>query len=139
MKFLAVIALVAGLFAGGDALAQDADAITQAQSAAARWVALADAGQFAASWDQAAQPFQSAISKPNWERAMQAARDPLGAVKSRTLKSVEFTKSLPGAPDGDYVVVQFDTQFENKAKAVETVTPMKDKQGVWRVSGYFIK
>ncbi len=50
-----------------------------------------------------------------------------------------FTRTVPGAPDGEYVVIQFDTQFENKAAAVETVTPMREKDGSWRVSGYFIK
>jgi len=42
-------------------------------------------------------------------------------------------------PDGDYVIIQFDTSFENKKSAIETVTPMLDKDGVWRVSGYYIK
>ena len=37
------------------------------------------------------------------------------------------------------MVIQFDAQFENKAAAIETVTPMKDKDGTWRVSGYYIK
>jgi hypothetical protein len=46
---------------------------------------------------------------------------------------------LPGAPDGEYVVFQFDTQFEHKRAAVETVTPMRDPDGSWRVSGYFIR
>jgi hypothetical protein len=35
--------------------------------------------------------------------------------------------------------VQFDTSFERKSAAVETVTPMIDPDGRWRVSGYFIK
>ncbi len=47
--------------------------------------------------------------------------------------------SLPGAPDGNYVVIQFKTTFEHKAQAVETVTPMLENDGVWRVTGYFIK
>ena len=47
--------------------------------------------------------------------------------------------SLPGAPDGEYVVLQFDTSFANKKEAVETVTPMLDKDGKWKVSGYYIK
>jgi hypothetical protein len=60
-------------------------------------------------------------------------------VKARKVKSATFTRTLPGAPDGEYVVIQFESQFENKAAAIETVTPMHDKDGVWRVSGYFIK
>ncbi len=47
--------------------------------------------------------------------------------------------SLPGAPDGEYVVISYETSFTNKKSAIETVTPMLDKDGKWRVSGYFIK
>ncbi|HWN92533.1 MAG TPA: DUF4019 domain-containing protein, partial [Verrucomicrobiae bacterium] len=48
-------------------------------------------------------------------------------------------RTLPGAPDGEYVVIQYETAFENKASAVETITPMLDKDGSWRISGYYIK
>ena len=37
------------------------------------------------------------------------------------------------------VLIQFDTGFENKRAAVETVTPMMDDDGIWRVAGYFIR
>lgn len=135
------LAVASGLiFAACAAFAQDHQA-TQAQAtlAATQWLALADAGQFGATWDQAAAPLQAAIAKPKWENALQAVRTPLGSVKSRQLKSADFTKTLPGAPDGEYVVVRFETQFANKASAVETLTPMKGEDGAWRVSGYFIK
>ena len=70
---------------------------------------------------------------------MPAFRTPLGSVISRTLKSQQYLTTLPGAPDGEYVVIQFDTSFTNKASALETITPMLDKDGAWRVSGYYIK
>jgi hypothetical protein len=47
--------------------------------------------------------------------------------------------TLPGAPDGESVVIQYDTQFEHKAHAVETVVPMRERDGSWKVSGYFVK
>jgi hypothetical protein len=139
MKFYAVVAVVASLLIGGVAQAQDAEIIAEAEAAAEQWLTLTDSADYAASWEQAAGLFQAAVSKEDWAKAIQAARTPLGAVKSRKLKSAQFTKSLPGAPDGEYVVVQFETQFENKASALETVTPLKDKDGSWRVSGYYIK
>ncbi len=58
---------------------------------------------------------------------------------SRKLKVARFYPKLPGAPDGQYVVIQYDTEFENKKSAVETITPMLEKDGTWKVSGYFIK
>ena len=63
----------------------------------------------------------------------------LGGVKSRTLKTATFSRTLVGAPDGEYVLIQYETQFEFKAQAIETLTIMKDKDTLWRVAGYFIK
>jgi hypothetical protein len=110
-----------------------------AQQSADAWLALVDTGKYAQSWDEAAQLFKSAVSKDQWQQMLHATRDPLGKVASRKLKSANYTKSLPGAPDGEYVVIQYDTGFEHKQTAVETITPMLDKDGKWRVSGYYIK
>ncbi|MEW6571079.1 MAG: DUF4019 domain-containing protein [Nitrospirota bacterium] len=55
------------------------------------------------------------------------------------MKSKQYTTSLPGAPDGEYVVLRYKTVFENKKSSIEIVTPMLDKDGKWRVSGYYIK
>jgi hypothetical protein len=111
----------------------------QARDAAKQWLALVDAGNFASSWDTAAAYFKTAVTKEKWQDSLNAVRTPLGAVISRAFKSAKPAKTLPGAPDGDYVVVQFDTSFANKKTAVETIVPMLEKDGTWRVSGYFIK
>jgi hypothetical protein len=36
-------------------------------------------------------------------------------------------------------MVLFRSSFSNKQSAVETVTPMLDPDGTWRVSGYYIR
>ena len=141
MKNALRIGLVFFFLVGLTARAADGDATdtAKAQNAAKAWLALVDAEKYGQSWDEAALLFRSAVMKAEWERAAKATRAPLGALKSRMLKSANFTRSLPGAPDGEYVVIQFDTQFANKASAIETVTPMRDKDGAWRVSGYYIR
>ncbi len=110
-----------------------------AQQSAGEWLALVDAGKYANSWDEAAQLFKQAVSKAQWQSALQSTRNPLGKLLSRKVKSASYAKTLPGAPDGEYVVIQYDSSFEHKQSAVETVTPMLDKDGKWRVSGYYIK
>jgi len=110
-----------------------------AQQSADAWLALVDSGKYAQNWDEAAQLFKSAVTKDQWQNALHATRDPLGKLVSRKVKSATYTKTLPGAPDGEYVVIQYETSFEHKQSAVETVTPMLDKDGKWRVSGYYIK
>jgi Protein of unknown function (DUF4019) len=110
-----------------------------AQKSAEAWLALSDTGKYAETWDEASQLFKNSVTKEVWIGAIRGVRSPLGAVQSRKLKSATFAKNLPGAPDGQYVVIQYDTSFEHKQAAIETITPMLDKDGKWRVSGYYIK
>ncbi len=110
-----------------------------AVKAAQDWLSLIDAGEYSQSWDQAATYFQNALSREKWVGMARGVRDPLGKMKTREVKSSRYKTSVPGAPDGEYVIIQFNTSFENKQSAVETVTPMLPKDGTWRVSGYYIK
>ena len=125
------------------ALSQPARASSPAEDAAVAasqsWLALVDAGEYSESWDEAAGYFKTAVTKEQWQRSLTAFRRPLGDVLSRRLKLRKYTTTLPGAPDGEYVVIQYETSFENKKSAIETVTPMLDTEGKWRVSGYYIK
>jgi hypothetical protein len=70
---------------------------------------------------------------------MKGFRKPLGKVVSRKIAKTQEATSLPGAPDGKYVVLQFSTSFHNKKSAVETLTFMLDKDRTWRAAGYFIR
>jgi len=110
-----------------------------AQKSAETWLALADAGKYDATWDEASSFFKSAVSKDQWVAAIKPIRSAMGAVQARKLASATFTKTLPGAPDGEYVVIKYDTSFEKKASSIETVTVTLDKDGKWRVAGYYIK
>ncbi len=110
-----------------------------AVAAAKAWLALVDEGRYAESWDSAAELFQGAVPKGQWVQQLGGARAPLGKVLARTLASAAYRTSVPGAPDGEYVVIQFETSFSNKKAAVETVTPMLERNGSWRVSGYFVR
>jgi len=110
-----------------------------AVTAAEQWLEMIDAGDYARSWEESAAFFRSMVSKEKWEKTAAAVRKPLGEMTFRKVKSARYMTELPGAPDGEYVVVQFKTSFQNKKKAIETVTPMLETDGVWRVSGYYIK
>ena len=110
-----------------------------AQSAAESWLKLTDAGDASASWDQAAKLLKSAVTKEQWTQMLAGVRPPLGKVISRRVTSRQYSEKVPGAPDGKYVTIQYETAFEKKAPAVETITPMLDPDGIWRVSGYFIR
>jgi hypothetical protein len=110
----------------------------EAQASSESWLALVDDQKYAESWAEASSMFRSQVSQEKWVEMASSVRDPLGPVVSRTLGNVTLTKSLPGVPEGDYAVVQFQTAFKNKPQAVETVT-MTLEDGKWKIAGYFIK
>jgi hypothetical protein len=110
-----------------------------AVAAAESWLALADDGKYSESWDAAADYLKNAVTKKDFVKSLNAARKPLGKLKSREVKSKEYRTSLSGTPDGEYVVIQFKTVFENNKSAIETVTPTLDKDGKWKLSGYYIR
>jgi len=120
------------------AMADDSEKEAAAVSAAEKWLATVDEGKYAASWQDAAELFRNTVEKKKWVQLMKAGRKPLGKLISRKMQSEIYKTSLPGASEGEYVVIQFATSFENKKKTIETVTPMMDKDGRWRVSGYYI-
>ena len=140
MKWFAawVAALVLVGLAGCSAIGHSA-AAKQAVASAEAWLRIIDATRYAESWDDTASSLKAAVTKEQWLKSMQTYRKPLGRNLSRNVKSRRYRTEMPGAPDGEYVVIQFKSSFENKKSCIETVTPMRDKDGTWRVSGYYIK
>jgi hypothetical protein len=115
------------------------ESTAEAQEAAESWLALVDDGKYGESWDEAASYFKAQLPKEKWEGMLNQVRAPLGKTQSRKLKGAKFTTALPRAPKGEYVVIQYETSFENAKSTVETITPMKQEDGSWRVSGYLIR
>jgi Protein of unknown function (DUF4019) len=139
MNHVVGIILAALVLFTAPARTQEVENVASAQAAAQSWLALIDSGQYDRSWDQAADLFQARVYKPDWINAVRNARSPLGSLTTRKVKSAKAALSLPGAPDGEYVIIRYESQFEHKTSAIETITPLREKDGSWKVSGYFIK
>jgi hypothetical protein len=141
------MAFLVAFFAAGVVAAQGPE--DAAQAAAESWLRLVDGGDYSGSWDQAAKVVKGSVKQAEWGGMVEGTRTPHGRLVSRKLKSREFTEKAPTTRvvggkvyswgNGKYVVIQYDSVFANKASAVETVIPMADSDGVWRVSAYSIR
>jgi len=120
-------------------MAANTDKEKAAIASAEKWLKLVDNGNYTKSWQESSRYFKMLVKEDQWKEAAQTTRGPLGKMVSRKVKSATYTTTLPSAPDGEYVVIEFETSFKNKKSSIETVTPMVDKDGKWRVSGYFIR
>lgn len=130
------LALALALASGATAQAREEIAVTGARE----WLALADSGQYGATWDQAGQLFQGSTTREKWEAGLAAARKSYGSVEQRNLKTVVVAENLPNAPQGKYVVTTFDTKFaQAPTSTAEVVTSFLESSGQWKVVGYNVK
>ena len=113
--------------------AEELEVINRAKS----WLILIDNGQYQQSWQQTDSLFKQAMPQSNWSDVLKQVRVPLGKVILRKNLSLMKYDSLPGTPDGEYVIIQFQSQFINKEQAIETISLSKSS-GQWQPIGYFI-
>lgn len=129
-----VSSIPAGQTSTGLPEAEAAHSLQEARS----WLTLVDQQNWSASWGEAGAIFRSQISANGWASAIVPVRKPLGTLTSRSLTKVTQVTTLPGVPDGEYEVLEFQTNFAAKRGAIETLVMTKKKVG-WRVDGYFIR
>lgn len=115
------------------------EAEERAREAAEGWLRHIDIGDADASWTEASSTFRSAVTRAQWSESLSKVQGSLGRPLARSLEEAEYKSELPGAPDGHYVVLTYQTRFERKANGTETVVPELDTDGEWHVSGYFVK
>lgn len=111
---------------------------SQSVNAASAWVGLLDKKNYSESWRRSGALFRSQITMVNWTATVEVVLKPLGSVTSRKFQKVTQTTSLPGAPVGQYEIIEFATNFEGKPGSVETVVMAREQTG-WKVVGYFVR
>jgi len=104
---------------------------------AKQWLGLLDDENYTDAYKQMGLTAQSKTSSNAFSAKLAGSRSPLGAMASRTIKSINLSNNLPGMRDGQFATVQFDSSFAHKAQATETVVLASDK-GAWSVVSYSI-
>jgi hypothetical protein len=108
-----------------------------AEQHAREWLALIDAGDYAASWEAAAENFQAVTSKAEWQVVAARVQGGLGAPMDRELAAAKYTTKLPWEPAGERVLIQYRILYGGRA-ASETLT-MRHEDERWKMSGFRIR
>ena len=109
-----------------------------AQNAVEAWLELLDGEDYEATWQATAGVLKRQVTLEQWRDRVSAVRSALGEVQSRRPISASYSNNLTDTPAGDYIIFQFQTQFEEQTNAVETVTVVLDNH-TWRAVGYFVR
>jgi hypothetical protein len=98
-----------------------------------------DHGRFADSYAYTGMLIRAQLDRDAFAAQVEKTRAGTGALQSRDLIDASYATTVPGAPEGQYVVLHYRSSFANRAdEAVETLT-LAFAKGYWRVSGYYIK
>jgi hypothetical protein len=97
-----------------------------------------DQGRYADSYAYTGMLIRAQVDRESFTSQIQKARAGTGALMGRYLMDVSYTTSVPGAPEGQYVVLHYQSSFANRQETIETLT-LAFAKGYWRVSGYYIK
>ena len=111
--------------------------LSQSESVALEWLKNIDAGDYKKSWNQGSSVFQSAISEAEWVKYLDEMRKPFGKESSRKLMDQRTAKDPKGLPQGDYMVLVYETSFSGGKKGVELLTLISTDQG-WKILTYQI-
>jgi Protein of unknown function (DUF4019) len=109
-----------------------------AERQALGFVGYLDHGRYADSYAYTGMLIRSQLDRAAFAKQIEKARADTGAMLTRNLIDVSYNTTLPGAPEGQYVLLHYGASFANRQQAVETVT-LAFAKGYWRVVGYYIK
>jgi hypothetical protein len=116
-----------------------ANAVQKAADAAEPWLMLLDRGEYAQAWETASNVLRRYDGRRDFIKIVGDKRKPFAKVVSRQLEAKRFATTLPGAAEGQYVVLEYKVVFADNKSAVETVVLALGGDKKWRVSGYQIE
>jgi len=109
---------------------------TAALASATAFLALLDQGDIAAAFDATSSYHRSYQERERWVASIGTQRLFYGPLVNRVASKTVLKDSYPKNPDGDYVVIVFQSSFAHKEQTTEVVAVSPDANGLWRVSDY---
>lgn len=116
----------------------DSEKTDHAVAVAQEFLELVDSGAYAVSWQSSASLMKSKVTEQEWTEKLTQARSLSGMLIERTQKSASYSTEAKDSPDGEYIMLIYDSRFQKAEEVAEYVTVMLDGDQ-WKVAGYFMQ
>ena len=116
----------------------DSEKVEQAEPIGTEFLALVDGGKYAESWQSSASLMQEKISKNDWVEKLGKARNLSGGLVQRVQKSASYSTEAKDSPEGEYIMLIYESDFQRAEDVSEYVTVMREGDA-WKVAGYFMQ
>lgn len=114
-------------------------AVTDATAEASHWLNLIDQGQYGAAWLDAGPLMKDILTESQWIGAMDEVRSPFQNAISRKISHNQSISVLPHGTKGNFMLVEYNTQFSGNSNGKERLILMTNPLGEWRVISYDVK
>ena len=116
----------------------DSEKIERAETVSVEFLALVDGGKYAESWQASASLMQGKIAEKAWVEKLSEARDLSGGMVQRARKSASYSTEAQDSPEGEYIMLIYESDFQKAEDVSEYVTVMLEGDE-WKVAGYFMQ
>jgi hypothetical protein len=133
-QIVLLLALLLGLSTTVSAEFPSSTALAKAES----FVVILDNRNYGEAYLQSSDLLKLRTPQKEWIEQQKTAFHLLGDVQKRQLMAVKARDIYPGLPDGNYLIVCFETRTAHKARAIEVVL-LREEETDWRVCNYSIR
>ncbi len=116
----------------------DSEKVEQAEPIGMEFLMLVDGGKYAESWQSSARLMQETIAQNDWVEKLGKARNLSGELVQRVRKSASYSTEAMDSPEGEYIMLIYESDFQKVGQVSEYVTVMLEGDE-WKVAGYFIQ
>lgn len=116
----------------------DSEKVEPAKPAAVEFLGLIDGGKYAESWESSASLMQDKVTKNDWVEKLNKARNLSGELLQRVQKSASYATEVKDSPEGEYIMLIYESDFQRAEDVSEYVTVMLEGDE-WKVAGYFMQ
>lgn len=102
------------------------------------FISVLDQQDYATAYQTSSKLLKLKIPQKTWINEQATAFQLLGQAEKRQLMSVKAREVYPSFPDGNYLIIAYETKTTYKAKAVEVLL-LKEEHHTWQVCRYSIR
>lgn len=111
---------------------------SEALLSAEAFVVAIDKNDYRSAYANASPILRLSFKQDTWIEQQSLSFQLLGKALKRQLMTVRSRESYPGLPDGNYLIVSYQTQTEYKSGAIEVLL-LKEQDEGWQVCKYSIR
>lgn len=113
--------------------------MAEATQSAERFLQLVDNQAFEQSWQASAKLLQEKVPNEEWIKKLTSLHQWVGKVVERKQVDTRYTTEAKDSPDGEYILINYESNFQKKQSAKEQILVMLEDDHLWRVAGYFVQ